>query len=162
ATVGLLPGSIGSLQILAGGVAKFATATDPTDFAALSVAREGTGTGTVDGAGSHLQLTGDMYAGRSGVGTVTLSNGASLAEAAGGTGFASNFGAGPVLAPGTGTLNVLSGSTATFGDSLGFGRNGDTGVGLVSDATVSVGGLIRVGTGSAAPGGKGTLTIEDG
>ena len=82
-----------------------------------------------------------------------------------GTGNGSNFGTGgsnPFLTGGTGTLNVLSGSTATFGDSVGFGQNGATGVGLVSEATLSVGGLIRVGSGSTAPGGKGTLTINDG
>jgi autotransporter family porin len=164
ATVGTLPGSSGSLQILAGGVAKFAT-TDPSNFVSLQVGRQGTGTVTVDGAGSQLQLTGLMYAGRAGIGTVTLTNGASLTETAVGTGNGSNFGTGgsnPFLTGGTGTLNVLSGSTATFGDSLGFGQNGATGVGLVSDATLSVGGLIRLGSGTTAPGGKGTLTIEDG
>ena len=164
ATVGTLPGSTGLLQISAGGVAKFAT-TNPSNFVSLQVGRQGTGTVTVDGAGSQLQLTGLMYAGRAGTGTVTLSNGASLTETAVGTGNGSNFGTGgstPFLTGGTGTLNVLSDSTATFGDSLGFGQNGATGVGLVSDATLSVGGLIRLGSGTTAPGGKGTLTIEDG
>jgi T5SS/PEP-CTERM-associated repeat protein len=164
ASVGLNPNSTGSLQILAGGKAEFATS-DPPDLASLSVGRWGTGTVTVDGAGSQLVLSGYLLAGRSGTGTVTLTNGASLTETAVGTGFASNFGVGggnPFLTGGTGTLNVLPGSTATFGDSLGFGKDGATGVGLVSDATLSVGGLIRVGTGTTAPGGKGTLTIEDG
>jgi autotransporter family porin len=164
ASVGTLPGSTGLLQISAGGVAKFAT-TNPSNDVSLQVGRQGTGTVTVDGAGSQLQLTGLMYAGRAGIGTVTLTNGASLTETAVGTGNGSNFGTGgsnPFLTGGTGTLNVLSGSTATFGDSLGFGQNGATGVGLVSDATLSVGGLIRLGSGTTAPGGKGTLTIEDG
>ena len=145
-------------------MAKFAT-TNPSNFVSLQVGRQGTGTVTVDGAGSQLQLTGLMYAGRAGTGTVTLSNGASLTETAVGTGNGSNFGTGgstPFLTGGTGTLNVLSDSTATFGDLLGFGQNGATGVGLVSDATLSVGGLIRLGSGTTAPGGKGTLTIEDG
>jgi autotransporter family porin len=164
ASVGTLLGSTGLLQISAGGVAKFAT-TNPSNDVSLQVGRQGTGTVTVDGAGSQLQLTGLMYAGRAGIGTVTLTDGASLTETAVGTGNGSNFGTGgsnPFLTGGTGTLNVLSGSTATFGDSLGFGQNGATGVGLVSDATLSVGGLIRLGSGTAAPGGKGTLTIEDG
>jgi autotransporter family porin len=164
ASVGQFPTSTGLLQISAGGVAKFAT-TNPALSVSLQVGRQGTGMVTVDGAGSQLQLTGAMYAGRAGIGTVTLTNGASLTETAVGTGNGSNFGTGgsnPFLTGGTGTLNVLSGSTATFGDSLGFGQNGATGVGLVSDATLSVGGLIRLGSGTTAPGGKGTLTIEDG
>ena len=66
------------------------------------------------------------------------------------------------LTGGIGFLNVLSGSTATFGDSLVFGENGDTGMGLVSDGTLKVGGMLAVGGGTATPGGKGTLTIEAG
>jgi T5SS/PEP-CTERM-associated repeat protein len=138
ASVGWFPGSTGLLHISAGGVAKFAT-TNPALNVSLNVGRQGTGMVTVDGAGSQLQLTGSMYAGRAGIGTVTLTNGAVLTETAVGTGNGSNFGTGgstPFLTGGTGTLNVLSGSTATFGDSLGFGQNGATGVGLVSDATV--------------------------
>ncbi len=164
ATIATIPTSTGSLQISGGGVAKFGT-TNPASALSLTVGRGGTGTVTVDGAGSQLQLKGAMYAGRAGAGTVTLSNGASLAETAVGTGFASNFGAGggnPFLTGGTGTLNVLSDSTATFGDSLGFGVNGATGVGLVSDGMLNVGGLLRVGSGTTVPGGKGTLTVKDG
>ena len=156
--------STGSLQISDGGVVRFGTI-NPSALLSVTVGRGGTGTVTVDGAGSQLDLSGAMYAGRGGTGTVTLTHGASLTEAAVGTGFASNFGAGggsPLLTGGTGTLNVLSDSTAAFGDSLGFGVNNTTGVGLVSDGTLKVGGLLRLGSGTAAPGGKGTLTINDG
>lgn len=164
ATIATTATGTGSLTISAGGIARFGT-TNPGALLSLTVGRGGTGTVTVDGAGSQLQLSGAMYAGRAGTGTVSLTNGASLTETAVGSGFGSNFGAGggnPFLTGGTGTLNVLSGSSATFGDSLGFGVNGATGVGLVSDATLSVGGLIRVGSGTTVPGGKGTLTISDG
>jgi T5SS/PEP-CTERM-associated repeat protein len=164
ASVGPSTGSNGSLEILAGGVAKFATS-NPALSVSLQVGRLGTGTVTVDGAGSQLLLTGAMYAGRAGTGTVTLTNGAVLTETAVGSGNASQFGAGggnPFLTGGTGTLNVLSGSTATFGDSLAFGVNGATGVGLVSDATLNVGGQLRIGRGTTVPGGNGTLTINDG
>jgi autotransporter family porin len=158
----------GSLQISDGGVAKFATS-NVGQLVSLAVGRSGTGAVAVDGAGSELQLSGAMYAGRgvTGNGTVTLTHGASLTETAVGVGFATRFGSGGnvngvLSAAGTGTLNVLSHSTATFGDSLSFGDNGATGMGLVSDATLNVGGLLRVGSGTAAPGGKGTLTINDG
>jgi autotransporter family porin len=166
ASVGILPGSTGSLQILAGGVAKFAT-TDPADYASLSVGRRGTGTVTVDGTGSQLQLSGYLAAARTGTGTVTLTNGATLTETAVSGDLPSFFGrglvSGGVLLPaGTGFLNVLSGSTATFSDSLSFGLDGDTGVGLVSDGTLNVGGQLELGASIVAPGGKGTLTIEDG
>lgn len=166
ATVGFLPGSTGSLQILAGGVAKFGT-TDPADIAALSVGRQGTGTVTVDGTESQLQLSGYLYAGRAGTGTVTLTNGATLTETAVPNDVVSTFGfaivsGGVNLTPGTGFLNVLSGSTATFSNSLYFGKNGDTGVGRVSDGTLNVVGQLELGAGTGAPGGKGTLTINDG
>jgi autotransporter family porin len=164
----------GLLQISDGGIAEFAT-TNPNQLVSLAVGRSGTGTVTVDGAGSQLQLTGIMYAGRGTTGnaTVTLANGASLTETAVGVGFATRFGSGGlvngVFTPaGTGTFNVLSDSTATFGDSLNFGDDGATGVGLVSNGTVNVGGLLRfgsstpVGGGFTAPGGNGTLTINDG
>jgi autotransporter family porin len=157
-------GSTGSLRISAGGVVESAT-TNPATILSLQVGRQGTGSVTVDGVGSQLLLTGAMYAGRAGTGTVTLTNGAVPTETAVGSGNASQFGAGggiPFLTGGTGTLNVLSGSTATFGDSLAFGVNGATGVGLVSDATLNVGGQLRVGRGTTAPGGNGTLTINDG
>jgi autotransporter family porin len=166
ASVGYQLGSTGSLKILAGGVAKFATA-NPGNFASLAVGRQGTGTVTVDGTGSQLQLSGWLLDGRAGTGTVTLTNGASLTETAVPNNSASTIGLGNVsggvlINGGTGFLNVLSGSTATFADSLSFGTNGSTGVGLVSDGTLSVGGLIQVGTGTIAPGGKGTLTIDHG
>jgi autotransporter family porin len=163
-TIATSPTSTGSLQVSGGGVVKFGSL-NPAVILSLTVGRGGTGTVTVDGPGSQLQLSGAMYAGRAGIGTVTLTNGASLTETAVGTGLASNFGNGggnPFVTGGTGTLNVLSGSTATFGDSLGFGVNGATGVGLVSDATLNVGGLLRVGSGTTVPGGKGTLTVTDG
>ena len=166
ASIALNPGSTGALEIAGGGVAKFTT-TNNGALASLSLAKGGTGTVTVDGAGSHLQLTGTMYAGRGGASTVTLTNGASLTETAVGTGFSSAFGSGGNVngvfsTAGTGTLDVLSGSTATFGDSLSFGANGTTGTGLVSDGTLDVGGVLRLGAGTTASGGKGTLTIDDG
>jgi hypothetical protein len=70
-----------------------------------------------------------------------------------------------VASTGTGFLNVLSDSTATFGDSLIFGLDGDTGVGLVSRGTLKVAGQLGLGAatpGMGAPGGNGTLTINDG
>jgi T5SS/PEP-CTERM-associated repeat protein len=164
ASVGPSTGSIGTLAISAGGVAKFATS-NPALIESIQIGRLGTGIVTVDGPGSQLLLTGAMYAGRAGTGTITLTNGAVLTETAVGTGNASQFGAGggtPFLTGGTGTLKVLSGSTATFADSLAFGVNGATGVGLVNDATLNVGGQLRIARGTTAPGGKGTLTITDG
>jgi T5SS/PEP-CTERM-associated repeat protein len=122
---------------------------------------------TVDGTGSQLQLSGWLADGRAGTGTVTLTNGASLTETAVPNNLASAIGYGNVsgsvlINGGKGFLNVLSGSTATFADALSFGTNGSTGVGLVSDGTLRVGGLIQVGTGTIAQGGKGSLTINDG
>jgi T5SS/PEP-CTERM-associated repeat protein len=166
ARVGPNPTSTGSLRILAGGVAKFATS-DPSNLASLAVGRGGTGSVTVDGTGSQLQLSGYLYAGRAGTGTVTLTNGATLTETAVPNDVVSTIGLGIVsngvaLTPGTGFLNVLSGSTATFSDSLYFARNGDTGVGRVSDGTLNVVGQLELGAGTGAPGGKGSLTINDG
>jgi T5SS/PEP-CTERM-associated repeat protein len=168
ASIGYLPGSTGSLQILAGGVAKFATTN--ASVASLSVGRQGTGTVTVDGTGSQLQLSGYLAAARSGTGTVTLTNGATLTEILPDNALPNDvpsfFGrglvSGGVLSAGTGFLNVWSGSTATFSDSLYFGMDGDTGVGLVSDGTLNVGGWLELGSSTGVPGGKGTLTIEDG
>jgi autotransporter family porin len=168
ASVGYLSGSTGSLQISAGGVANFATTN--ANFASLSVGRQGTGTVTVDGTGSQLQLSGYLAAARTGTGTVTLTNGATLTETLPDNVFPNDlpsfFGrglvSGGVVSTGTGFLNVLSDSTATFSDSLVFGLDGDTGVGLVSHGTLNVGGRLELGANLAAPGGQGTLTIEDG
>ena len=119
----------------------------PFHLASLSVDGQGTGTVTVDGTGSQLQLSGYVAAGRTGTGTVTLTNGASLTETAVPNDLVSFFGNGIIsggvaLTGGTGFLNVLSGSTATFGDSLGFGENGDTGMGLVLGRDAEGGGHV--------------------
>jgi hypothetical protein len=97
-------------------------------------------------------------AGRFGTGTVTLTNGATLTETAVAGDPPSVFGRGNgVGSTGTGFLNVLSDSTATFSDSLSFGLDGDTGVGLVSDGTLNVGGQLTVGDS-----GNGTLNLTTG
>ena len=162
--------SVGFLNILAGAEARLGTPVYGSGAtASLSLGRAGQGTVSVSGTGSRLLLSGNMYAGRgpSSSGTVNVTAGGALIETAVATGFGSVFGDGTVTngvttTGGTGTLNVNTGGSASYGDSLTFGSNGATGIGTINAGSLTVGAFLSVGTGSAAPGGNGRLTIGNG
>ena len=131
---------IGTLGVLAGGIAKFGTA-DPQSLAALNVARGGgTGAVTVDGAGSLLQIDRGAAFGQQGSAHLVIQNGGKLLQ---------------------------TGSDTTI-DYFIIGQGGYTAspsYGGTSDAVVRAGGQLVV----AAPisigrnvGGNGTLTVAAG
>jgi len=169
ASLGQLGGS-GALTISNGGAGRFAT-TNLTDAAALAVGRVGTGVVTVTGQGSSLALTGGFYAGRAtgSSGTITVSAGGALTQAAAVATDAVTIGDGGTvngtfLTGGKGELDIVGGGAATLAQQVLVGGNGATGVVLVSDAgsQLVLGDTLNVGTGTAAPGGAGTLVVQAG
>lgn len=169
ASVGQLGGS-GTLTISGGGTGRFASTSTP-DAAALAVGRQGTGAATVTGSGSSLALSGVMYAGRASgsSGTITVSAGAALTQASIAAtdvnGIGDNGTIGGVFATGgKGELDVLGGGTATLANQVIVGGSGATGVVTVSDSgsQLLLGDALAIGTGTGAPNGTGTLTVQNG
>ena len=164
----------GTLNVLAGAVAKFSTIDNVNGTASLAIGREGTGTVLVSGTGSTLSLGGGMYAGRGlgSAGTVTVTAGGTLTQAAlavnevtDGNSFGnSGTSTGSLIYGGTGTLNVTAGGKATFASQISFGLSGSTGVGLVSDAgsVLTLQSGLTIGSGTVVTGGTGTLTVQSG
>lgn len=155
----------GVIAVSGGAMARFGT-TAASQAVSLEVGRTGQGFVGVAGNGALLQLTGAMYAGRSGVGTVRIGDGGYLVESAVGTGIASAFGSGGTVngtfvSGGRGYLDVLAGGSATFADGLVFGANGSSGFGTVQ-GTLAVGGPLQIGAGSTATGGTGYLQVLGG
>ncbi len=131
---------LGTLSILSGGTAKFGTP-DPQALSAFNVARSGgTGTVTVDGVGSLLQIDRGATFGQQGSAHLVVQNGGKLLET--GSDITTDY------------FIIGQGGTAT-----------NTAFGGASDAVVKSGGVLMV----AAPfsvgrnvGGNGTLTVGPG
>lgn len=173
ASVGL--NGAGVIAVSGGATARFVTS-DPNAVASLAVGRAGQGFVGVGGNNAVLQVVGALYAGRGpgSTGTLRIGGGGSFQELAVGTGNASTFGSGgtlgrsgPFATSGQGFLQVLAGDSgqpggvATFGDGLNFGSNGAVGFGSIQ-GVLTVGGPIRIGTGTTATGGTGYLEVTSG
>ena len=170
AFIGGIAGGVGSLTVTAGGVAKLGTLSN-TAFAALAVGRDGTGTVSVSGPGAALQLTGGFYAGRAvgSSGTVAVSNGATLTEISSGTPTenvgigASGTSTGTLSSGGTGAFTLTTAATASIVSPVLVGSSGSTGTLLIADpgTSLTLGDNLNVGTGGAAPGGTGTVNVQN-
>ena len=160
----------GALNILDGGVVKFASSSDAsTATASLSLGRAGTGTIDIDGTGSELEIAGGFYAGRAtgSSGTINISNDGNLTETLIATGDTTTIGGGGSINGvyadgGTGTLSIATGGSADFGGALTLGANGSSGVGIVSDGTLAIETALTLGAGTTVTGGTGSLTLKDG
>jgi fibronectin-binding autotransporter adhesin len=176
ATVGEV--GTGTLNVLAGATARFASSNSAV-ISALSVARSGTGTVTVSGAGSTLTASGFVYVGRAGTGTLTVDQGGTFTGGAAASGSTPSFGIAigdgspaldvngnpnsPLYFGGTGSANVTNGSTLHSLGSLRVGYRGSTGNLLVdTSSTARADGEVFFGSGTDRPGGTGTATIQGG
>jgi T5SS/PEP-CTERM-associated repeat protein len=157
----------GTLNVLAGGVAKFGTS-DANLISALAVGRQVGSLGQimVDGTGSQLIITGGSYMGRAGTASLTIQNGGNYHDIGTSTGL--NFGSGGqvngVRATG-GTASVLVqgvGSTLATDGYLSLGTNGSTGSLQVKSGGTVTFGIANVGNGSTYTGGDGSLQVQAG
>ena len=177
-------GESGVLTVASGGSAAFGTLR-PDIAASLTVGLGGAGTVNVTGAGSTLMLSGATFIGVNATGIVNVTAGAVLIETAAPNIVGNQIGFGVYGSTlGAGLLNIDDG-VASFGDPLSLGNYIATGTLLVANsgtlnaqnglvigasatgtATLSTGGRIVLGAGSAIAGdyagSTGTLTIDAG
>ena len=178
---GITLGSAGSgTLVVEDGGAVTAASGDPGYESALNIGLNSGSTGglTVTGAGSSVDAAGTVSIGRAGTATLTVDDGASFTGGAAATatvvGQVIGIGmATPLTYPdgtaeiayfgGTGTADILHGSTLTSHDAIDVGRNGSTGSLVVANASLAeAAGAIDIGSGTDRTGGNGTVTVESG
>ena len=155
---GYTSGGSGTLEVLDGGQATFAT-TNSNSLAAIGLGRGGNGNITVDGTGSVLTSNGGVYIGRGAAGVLVISNGGVFDESAAGTYFQIGDGASGSTSHigGTGSATVESNGTLSVAGDLHVG-----GYGVNGSLTISTGGLVTStvssGTTGIGVGASGTIS----
>jgi len=141
----------GDLTVSQGG--SVASGTPNTNLiAALAVARQGSGTVTVTGAGSQLTADGGSYIAKGGDGTLLVENLGSVViglDGVGNGGLTVGGGGtnstGTLWSGGTGTLQVTSGGALSSLSYLDIGNDGGTGTLNVTGGTVTATGRMLIG-----------------